>query len=75
MSASAAFNLPRLSFIAMLFALCCASCSDQSLYEFGRQVGAAKAECDALTSNDERRQCEAQFERDHRTYEQQRNSL
>ena len=50
-------------------------CSDRDLYEFGRDLGRSKADCQALTVPDERARCEAEFERDFESYKRERNEL
>ena len=52
-----------------------AGCSDRDLYEFGRDLGRSKADCEALTVPDERAKCEAEFERDFETYKRERDQL
>lgn len=65
------FSVPFL-FLFLTAALTSGGCSDRALYEFGRDVGRSKADCEALTSVDERAACEADFERDFETYERER---
>ncbi len=50
-------------------------CSDRQLYEFGRDLGRSKAQCETLTVADERRACEAQFDRAYRDYQREREDL
>ncbi|NKC00343.1 MAG: hypothetical protein GKR90_17905 [Pseudomonadales bacterium] len=56
-------------------ALLFAGCSAQDVYEFGHDIGESKADCEALTSVDERQQCEDQFARNYETYQQERAAL
>ncbi len=58
----------------LLFALA-AGCGDRERYEFGRDLGRGKADCQALTVPDERARCEAEFEQDFETYKRERNEL
>ncbi len=41
----------------------------------GHDIGESKADCEALTSVDERQQCEDQFARNYETYQQERAAL
>ncbi len=50
-------------------------CSDRQLYEFGRDLGRSKAECETLTVAAERAACEAQFEKEYRDYQREREEL
>ena len=51
------------------------ACSAKDTYEFGHSIGRSKAECETLTSHDERERCERQFAMDYETYKAQREEL
>lgn len=62
-------------FIVICIATSLSACSARDVYEFGHSIGESKADCEALTSQDERAQCAAQFERDFETYQRERDAL
>jgi len=51
------------------------ACSSRDAYNFGHSIGRSKAECETLTSVDEREKCEQEFAMDYETYNQQRKDL
>ena len=53
-------------------ALLLAGCSARGWFDFGRNLGAGKADCAALVSVDERARCEASFVSDFESYEAER---
>ena len=50
-------------------------CSGRDTYEFGHSLGRSKADCEALTSMDEREKCEREFDMDYDTYQRERDQL
>ena len=63
--------VPTLLLLGGLFG----ACSDRQLYEFGRDLGRGKADCEALVAADERAACEAQFAREFEQYQRERAEL
>ncbi|MEZ5559406.1 MAG: hypothetical protein R3E86_12800 [Pseudomonadales bacterium] len=62
--------------VALIVAsLALASCSARQNYQFGVDLGRAKAECERLQSADERADCEAAFQRSYQRYQQEREEI
>ncbi len=50
-------------------------CTSEQLYDYARDTGRNKADCDALISYDERVRCEEAFAKDYEQYELEREAL
>ncbi len=65
-------HMQRCVSYALAMLLLGSACSAKDAYESGHALRRSKADCEALTSVDEREQCERNFDMDFEAYQRER---